>query len=73
MNSCMRDSIVFLGHCLDAKGVRPTSEKIDAIANAPAPRNVSELRSYLGMLNYYHRFLPNLSSLLSPLHNLLRK
>ena len=62
-----------LGHRLDATGVRPTNDKIQAIAEAPVPRNVPELRSYLGMLNYYHRFLPDLSSLLAPLHSLLRK
>ena len=43
-----------------------------AITDAPAPSNVSELRSYLGMLQYYARFLPSLSSELSPLHDLLK-
>lgn len=39
--------------------------------DAPAPKNVSQLHSYLGLLNYYGRFIPNLSSLLKPLHQLL--
>ena len=47
-------------------------EKVRAITDAPAPSNVSELRSYLGMLQYYARFLPNPSSELSPLHDLLK-
>ena len=46
-------------------------EKVRAITDTPAPSNVSELRSYLGMLQYA-RFLPNLSSELSPLHDLLK-
>lgn len=41
--------------------------------DAPAPTNVTELKAYLGLLNYYNRFLPNLSTLLAPLHSLLRK
>lgn len=40
---------------------------------APAPTNVTELKSYLGLLNYYGRFLPSLSTLLAPLHELLRR
>ena len=47
-------------------------DKFDAITNAPAPTNVSELRSYLGMINYYQKFLPNLASVLAPLYVLLR-
>ena len=68
----MKNSIIFLGHIIDSKGIRPTDNKIEAITNAPAPVNIQQLRSYLGSLNYYHRFLPNLSSLLSPLHQPLR-
>jgi hypothetical protein len=40
--------------------------------NAPAPKNLSELRSYLGLLNYYHKFLKNSSIVLSPLYQLLQ-
>lgn len=48
-------------------------DKVEAITNAPAPKNVSELKSYLGMIYYYQKFLPNPSSVLAPLHDLLRK
>eukprot|EP00118_Oscarella_pearsei_P024180 m.300985 g.300985 ORF g.300985 m.300985 type:complete len:663 (+) comp40804_c0_seq14:1019-3007(+) len=41
--------------------------------NAPAPKNVSELRSFIGLVNYYGRFVPNLSTTISPLNKLLRK
>ena len=44
-----------------------------AIQDAPAPTNVTELKSFLGMVNFYGKFLPNLSSTLEPLHELLRK
>ena len=48
-------------------------EKVRAIHQAPEPKNATELRSFLGLLNYYAKFLPNLSSRLSPLYLLLNK
>ncbi len=51
----------------------PTGEKIKAIKNAPQPKNVTELRSFLGILNYYNRFLPTLPAKMAPLYSLLRK
>ncbi|XP_061594943.1 uncharacterized protein K02A2.6-like [Cololabis saira] len=63
----------FLGYKVDASGLHPLPHKVSAIQKAPAPTNVTELRAYLGLLNYYNRFLPNLSTLLAPLHELLKK
>ena len=57
----------YLGHHI------ATPEKLDAIANAPPPSNVQELRSFLGMVNYYGKFIPNLSTILAPLNALLPK
>ena len=54
-------------------GIHPIKEKVRAIVEVPAPTNVSELRSYLGLLNYYGQFLPNFSSVLAPMHELLQK
>ena len=71
--SFLRPSVEYLGHNISAEGLRPTKEKIRAIQEAPAPCNVSQLRSFLGLLNYYGKFLPNLSSILAPLHRLLHK
>ncbi len=69
----MQTSVEYLGHCIDKEGLHPTEEKVAAIVNAPKPNNVTELRSFLGLLNYYGRFLQNLSSRLQPLHNLLKQ
>ena len=52
----IQQSVTYLGHVLDADGIHPTAEKFTAIKEAPAPCNVTELRSYIGMLNYYHMF-----------------
>jgi hypothetical protein len=69
----LRDRIEYLGHIIDRDGLHPTSEKVRAVQEAQTPRNVSELRSFFGIVNYYHRFLPNLSTTLAPLYRLLQK
>ena len=66
-------SVEYLGHQINAEGVHTSKKKVQAILEQRSPRNISELRSFLGMLNFYAKFLPNLSSLLHPLHLLLRE
>ena len=58
---------------ISADGLQPVEEKINAVKRAPLPRNVSELRSFLGMVQYYYSFLPGLATTLEPLHKLLQK
>ena len=69
----MAPSVEYLGHVIDSAGLHPRKAKVKAITEAPAPRNVTELRSFLGLINYYGKFLPNLSSTLSPLYKLLQQ
>lgn len=57
----MQDSVACLGHLVDAEGIHATPEKIAAIVKAPLPKKVQQLRSFLGLLNYYRKFLPNLA------------
>ena len=49
---------------MDAEGLHAKSDKIDAIVNAPKPQNIQELRSLLGLINYYRKFIPNLATIL---------
>ena len=72
-NKCvfMLPAVEYLGHKISAQGLQPTQEKIQAIHEAPAPTNIGQLKSFLGLLNYYCKFLPNLSSTLAPLYRLL--
>lgn len=69
----MQSSVEYLGHRIDKEGLHPVQSKVDAIEMAPAPTNVDELRSFLGLLTYYAKFLPNMSTMLSPLYQLLHK
>lgn len=66
-------SVEYLGHVIDKEGLHPSPDKIRAIRNAPAPKNLSELKSFLGLINYYAKFMSNLASLLFPLYRLLQK
>lgn len=68
-----RDELQYLGHVITKDGVRPTDEKLVAITNAPTPKDKQQLQSLLGLINYYGKFVPNLSSILFPLNKLLRK
>ena len=68
----MSKSVEFLGYNIDVQGLHTTPDKLNAILKAPYPINVWQLRSFVGLLNYYNRFIPNLASILHPLHNLLK-
>ena len=65
-------AVEYLGHWIDADGLHTLSSKVKAIQDAPQPQNVQELRSFLGLLHYYGKFLPNLATLLHPLNALLK-
>lgn len=67
------EKIEFLGFIISGIGLHPTNEKIEAIINAPQPKDLMQLQSFLGLLNYYQRFIPNLSGELHPLYELLKK
>ena len=66
-------SVTFLGHIISENGVSPVPEKIEAIKQMKAPTNTSELKSFLGILNYYRKFMRDPATKLEPLHRLLRK
>ena len=69
----LKPSVEYLGHRVDSTDLHPTEDKLKAVAEAPPPRNLKELRSFLGLLNYYGSFIRNLSTLLHPLNSLLQK
>ena len=71
--SFMQTSVTYLGHKIDASGIHASDDKVNTIQKAPTPTNVSELRSFLGLFNYYGKFVRNLSTLLHPLNQLLRE
>ncbi|XP_047986521.1 uncharacterized protein K02A2.6-like [Leguminivora glycinivorella] len=66
-------SVQFLGFIIDEFGIHPCEEKIREIEKTPAPRNVKELQAFLGLINFYDRFLPHKASISEPLYRLLDK
>ena len=71
--SFLQDSVEYLGHHIDKEGLHTIPNKIEAIQKAPKPGNKKQLRSFLRLVQYYSRFIPNLATLLSPLNRLLRQ
>ena len=67
-----QDSVEYLGHKITSEGLHTTTKKVDAIRLAPAPKNQRKLRSFLGLLHYYRKFIPNLGTLIHPLNSLLK-
>ena len=68
-----RSSLKFLGHIIDATGIRADPEKTSAIVEMQAPTGIPELRRFLGMANQLGKFTRNLAELTQPLRDLLRK
>jgi len=62
------DELSYLGHTVNASGVRPMATKVSAVADFPTPASKVELQRFLGMINYYHRFVPRIAQVLAPLH-----
>ncbi|XP_065224345.1 uncharacterized protein K02A2.6-like [Planococcus citri] len=69
----LTDRLTYLGYEIDSNGVHKTQEKIEAVLNAKQPRTAAELKSFQGLVNYYARFVPNMSQLFAPLGKLLQK
>ena len=62
------NEIDFLAHRVNQQGVFPLPEKVDAIGSFPRPTTVKQLQEYLGMVNFYHRFVPSAAALMQPLY-----
>lgn len=69
----LSESVTYLGFVISKNGVSPCPSKIEAISKMPRPQNITELRSFLGMIMYYAKFVKNISTMLTPLYKLLRK
>ena len=68
----MGESIQYLGHVVDRARIHPLPDRVKAIVDAPLPQNMQELQSFLGLINYYRRFIPHLATILAPLNELLK-
>ena len=67
------EEIAFLGHFVSKEGVKPDLSKIKATQEWESPRNMTEIRSFLGLARYYRRFMKDFSTVTRPLTALLKK
>ena len=65
--------VVFMGHVLSGRGIGPADAKVKAVVEAREPRTSAEVRSFLGLVNYSSRFIPDLATIAAPLRQLTRK
>ena len=74
LNKCsfLFKKVDYLGYKLDEVRLHTQPENVRPFLDAPAPTNVAQLQSFLGMINYYSRFIPNCSTVNAPLYRLLR-
>lgn len=69
----LRKEVEFLGHVITPEGIKPNPKKILAIQNFPIPKTVKEIKSFLGLLGYYRRFIKNFAKLTKPFTQCLKK
>jgi hypothetical protein len=75
MDKCQfcREELKYLGYVVDRQGIRVDADKVNCILTLLAPKNPKEVRSFIGMASWYRKFIPNFSTLLSPLTALIKK
>lgn len=66
-------SIVFLGVVVSEEGFTPDPDKVKALTKIPTPKNITDVRSFIGMANYYRTFIPKFSTVVSPIVDLTKK
>ena len=69
----LKSEVVYLGHRVSKHGINPVKSKVETIVKAPYPESREELISFLGMIQYYSCYLPNLNSIIEPLNRLRSK
>ena len=66
------NSVSYLGFKVDKQGIHKTDDKITAIKNVQTPKNADEVKSFLGLVTFYAKFVPNLATMASPLYDLTK-
>lgn len=63
-----RTQLEFLGHSITEAGIAPSEARVNAVQRFPEPSSLKQIQRFVGMVNFYHRFVPNLANLLTPIH-----
>ena len=65
--------VCYLGHVVSQAGIRPDNDKVKTVSTYPVPRTTKELKQFLGLTNYYRRFIKNYAHIAEPLHKVQGK
>ena len=63
----------YLGHVVDGIGNNPTEDKVRVIKEAPVPKDITQLRAFVGFINYYGKFILQVATHMAPLYKLMEK
>ena len=69
----VRSEVNYLGHVITPRGLKASSQQVTAVRDFPAPRNIKEVRQFLGLSSFYRKFVPSFAKLAKPLHALTKK
>ena len=69
----IKKELAFLGHIISKEGIKPDPAKIDKVQQYPVPKNLTQIRAFLGLASYYRRFIKDFLSIAKPLNYLLKK
>src|SRR5436190_15786290 len=72
-SSFFRKEVEYLGHVITTENIKPNPDKIKTIQNFPLPKRTTEIKSFLGLLGYYRRFISNFAKITKPFTQCLRK
>lgn len=68
-----KKEVNYLGHIITPQGVKPNPEKIRAVKEFPIPKTSKEIKSFIGLVSYSRKFIPNLAKITKPLTYYLKK
>src|SRR2546430_16604700 len=69
----LKSVVIFLGFVVSAQGIAVDQEKVKAIQEWPKPTSVTQVRSFHGLAIFYRRFVPNVSTITTPLTSIIKK
>lgn len=69
----LRKEVIFLGHKITENGVQPNPDKVKCVQEYPIPKNIKDVQAFLGLCNYYRRFIKDFASIAKPLTDLTKK
>ena len=68
--SLFKDQSIFLGHVVSARGIATDPSKLESVTNWPTPKNVKQVRGFIGLCSYYRKYIKSFADIARPLHQL---